>query len=260
MRIRPAVVFALACLSAAGRQPPSKEAALGERLAARFRQGTTPLDSPLVQDYVNRLGRRLAAHMPEAASPFTFTVIADDLCRPVHQPAALPGGFVFVPAPLLLAAQDEAELAGMLAHAMASVVQLGNRQITRFQIMSAAPIPPAFLVSCFAPPGPAIPPPYLAAERRAELAADRLAVHALAAAGFDPHALLRYLRRVLPDAARPALPLAKPIAALEDAIATLPATTYPPAAGLKPIQAEVRRLLPPAPPPKDDAPTLRPGG
>ena len=96
MRVRHAVVFALASLSLTAEQPPGKETALGERLAEKFRQQTTPIDRPLIQDYADRLGQRLGAQMPDAKFPFTFSVIAHELCRPVQEPAALPGGYVFV--------------------------------------------------------------------------------------------------------------------------------------------------------------------
>ena len=53
----------------------------------------------------------------------TFAVIAEDRGGYTHEPLAYPGGRIFVPAPLILAAGDEAEFAGMLAHAMANLVR-----------------------------------------------------------------------------------------------------------------------------------------
>jgi predicted Zn-dependent protease len=208
--------------------------------------------------------------MPHAKFPFTFSVIADDLCRPVQEPAALPGGYVFVSAALLLAARDEAEVAGMLAHAMGHISQQhGNQQITQAMFMSVAPMPLTSTVSCGGGAGIAVPQGFMASQRRAELEADRLAVEAMADAGFDPNALLRYIRRVQPDdatlprvryGAPLVLPRAKRIEALEQAIGKLPERTYTPGVNLNPIQAEVRRVVPAAPLPKDSAPTLRPGG
>ena len=270
MRVRHVAALALACLPLAGQQSSVKEATLGKRLAAEFRQRTTPIDSPPVQNYVAGLGQRLAAQMPGAMLPFTFSVIVDDLCRPMHEPAALPGGYVFVPAALLLTAQDEGELAGMLAHAMGHIEQRhGNRQVTQGMLMNVAPMPITFAASCGGESGQAVPQTIAASERQIELEADRLAVQAMADAGFDPKVLLRYIRRVQPDDAAlskvsyeaPAvLPRARRIAALEQAVGKLPARRFSSGASLGPMQEEVRRVLPPAALPKDDAPTLRSGG
>jgi predicted Zn-dependent protease len=104
-----------------------KEAALGKQLAAEVRQRTTPIQNPAAQDYVNRLGNRLASHT-DTKVPFTFSVVAEDPCSTTHEPVALPGGYVFVPAALFIAAQDEAEFAGMLAH---SIMHVAARHGTR---------------------------------------------------------------------------------------------------------------------------------
>jgi hypothetical protein len=54
---------------------------------------------------------------------FTFILFADDTCEITHEPASLPGGYVFVPASLFVATHNEAEFAGMLAHAMEHVAE-----------------------------------------------------------------------------------------------------------------------------------------
>jgi predicted Zn-dependent protease len=95
-----------------------KEAALGVGLAEDARRQTTKLDNPEVQAYVERVGRRLAAHLPDTSLTFTIAVITDDRGGPTHEPIAIPGGYLFVPTSLILAAQNEAEFAGMLSHAM----------------------------------------------------------------------------------------------------------------------------------------------
>src|SRR5271169_284582 len=74
-----------------------KEAAIGRQLAADFRQRTTPIDSATVQNYLDHLGRGIAAQIKDAKFPYTFSVIADDPCPTVHEPVALPFGYVFVP-------------------------------------------------------------------------------------------------------------------------------------------------------------------
>jgi len=116
----------------AGREPNlysrEKEMALGASLAQQVQRTATPLNSPAALDYVQRLGAKLAAQLPEPRFSFTFAVTSNDQGNALHEPLSLPGGYIFVPASLFLAAQDEAEFAGMLAHAMAHVA---DRDLTR---------------------------------------------------------------------------------------------------------------------------------
>jgi len=173
-----------------------KEASLGRQLAAEFRKRTTVIDSPTVQDYLDRLGRRLESHLPDANFPFTFSAIAEDPCPAIHEPAALPGGYVFVPAALFIAAQDEAEFSGMLAHAMEHIAQRhGTRQATRGTMVNSSSVPLIFMGGGCSE-GHAIPLGFIASQRSAELEADFLAVQTIARAGFNPRALVEYLRRV----------------------------------------------------------------
>jgi len=93
-----------------------KEAAIGRQLALETQRRTEAINDPGVEEYVKRLGLRISARMPEAKFPFTFSVITDDPCPSLHEPLAIPGGYIFVPAALLIEVHDEAEFAGMLAH------------------------------------------------------------------------------------------------------------------------------------------------
>jgi predicted Zn-dependent protease len=160
---------------------------------------TSSFDNPVVQKYLDRLGQRLAAQMPEASFPFTFTTVVDDPCTTTHEPFAPPGGYVFVPSGLFLAAQDETEFAGMLVHAMEHIAQRhGMRQAARDTIANGASIPLIFVASWTGACSDtyAIPLGFVASQRSAELEADVLAVQAMARAGFDPTALVRYIDRV----------------------------------------------------------------
>jgi predicted Zn-dependent protease len=82
-----------------------EEMALGRQLAAQFQRDTTPLVSPAALAYINGIGQHLVAQF--GASPFTYTfaLVADDPTV-MHEVAAFPGGFLFVPASLILAAKD----------------------------------------------------------------------------------------------------------------------------------------------------------
>ena len=199
-----------------------KEIALGRQLAAEFRKKTETIDSPSAHAYVDGIGQRLAAEAAGAPFHYTFELIATDPAA-LHEPVAFPGGFIFVPAALILAVQDEDELAPMLAHAIAHTA---GRETSR-----------PFFIGGPAPFG------MLPAQRRSELDADRLAVHMTAAAGWDPAGLARYIeRQASSDAPR--------IEAIRNAMAQLPARSYEPRSGLRAIQQEIRRLTGPvkAPP------------
>jgi beta-barrel assembly-enhancing protease len=170
-----------------------KESALGKRLAAEFREHTTAIASPSVQLYIENLGQELASQMPKTAFSFTFRVVAEDPCPTIHEPAPLPGGYVFVPAALFLAAQDEAEFAGMLAHAMAHVVEHhGTQQATPGKLMQFASIPVDFNRGIGCASGLAVPVRFLEFQRTLENEADLLAVQTMALTEFDPNALVRY--------------------------------------------------------------------
>src|ERR1700683_385393 len=103
-----------------------KEIALGQQLAGNVRRENTALADQAVQDYVVRLGNQLAAQAGGPDFPYSFTVLADRVNpqpNPTEEPTALPGGPIFVPVRLILQAQSEAELAGMLAHAIEHVAE-----------------------------------------------------------------------------------------------------------------------------------------
>lgn len=113
----------------------AKEAALGASLAQQVRPTATPLDNPAALDFVQRLGAKLAAQLPEPRFTYTFVVTAGDQSNVLHEPLSLQGGCIFVPASLSLAVQDEAEFAGMLARAMSRVADRdGTRAATQGEL------------------------------------------------------------------------------------------------------------------------------
>jgi predicted Zn-dependent protease len=103
---------------------------------------------------------------------------------------------VFVPAALFIAAQNEAEFSGILAHAMEHIAQRhGTRQATRGTMINCGSVPLIFIGGGCSE-GHAIPLGLMARQRSAELEADSLAVQTMARAGFNPRALMHYLQRV----------------------------------------------------------------
>jgi predicted Zn-dependent protease len=158
---------------------------------------------------------------------------------------------MFVPAALFVAAQDEAEFAGMLAHAMAHIVERHGTQLaTRGELTQAASIPLVFATGC-ASEG-TLPVGFLRFQRGFERQADLQGVQTMAHAGFDPNALIRYTERVEPlvspiQAAFSPLPLRDDrIASILSEIAKLPPANYatPTAGEFEAAREEVRRLLP----------------
>src|ERR1043166_6789813 len=92
------------------------EVKLGRQLAAEVEREAKFVDDPIITEYVNRVGQNIVLHS-DAKIPFTIKVIDSDEVNAF----ALPGGFFFVNKGLILAADNEAELAGVMAHEIAHV-------------------------------------------------------------------------------------------------------------------------------------------
>lgn len=108
-----------------------KEAALGRELAKEVEMQAKMLFDPAIGEYVNRLGQNLAGHS-DVSLPFTIKVVDSEEVNA----CALPGGFLFVNAGLILTAESEAELAAAMAHEIAHVAaRHATRQATRAAIM-----------------------------------------------------------------------------------------------------------------------------
>jgi predicted Zn-dependent protease len=274
MRLHALAVWIVASLLLTAQEPlqpagdsagVSKEVAMGRQLADQVRRQTTPLDSPGAQDYVDRLGRRIASHISGAEYPFVFSVIADDPCCTIHEPTALPGGYVFVPAALFLAAHGEDEFAGMIAHAMEHVAQArGTGAVTRSQVSNRASIPLIFTGGCAGTcsGGLAVPKDFVEVQRANAERADALAVQAMARAGFDPAALPRYIERVQPPGSAGRVSLLpdrdERVARMRSLIEGLPVGHYADSGpGFRSIQDEVRRLVNHRSPAARTPPTLR---
>jgi beta-barrel assembly-enhancing protease len=114
-----------------------KEIALGKSLAQEVERSSKLIDDPVVTEYVNRVGQNLVRNS-DAKVPFTIKVIDSDEVNAF----ALPGGFFYVNSGLILRAQEEAELAGVMAHEISHVTaRHGTRQATKGEIAQLATIP-----------------------------------------------------------------------------------------------------------------------
>ncbi len=93
-----------------------REIALGKQLAQEVERSSKLIDDPVVTEYVNRVGQNLVRNS-DARVPFTIKVIDSDEVNAF----ALPGGFFYVNSGLILRAQEESELAGVMAHEISHV-------------------------------------------------------------------------------------------------------------------------------------------
>src|SRR3989304_745027 len=115
--------------------------ALGKQLAQEVERSAKLVDDPVISEYVNRVGQNLVRNS-DAKVPFTIKVIDSD----AGNAFALPGGFFYINSGLMLRAESESELAGVMAHEIAHVAaRPSTKRETRGQHTQLAPIPPALL-------------------------------------------------------------------------------------------------------------------
>lgn len=177
-----------------------REIALGHQLSQEIEQSTRLITDPVVTEYVNRIGQNLVRNS-DARVPFTIKVVDSEEVNAF----ALPGGFFYVNTGLILAADDEAELAAVMAHEIAHVAaRHATKNMTRAQIWNMAQIPlmvvggpVAYAISEAA--ALAVPLGFLKFSRDAEREADLLGLEYDYAAGYDPHAFVDFFEKLGAD-------------------------------------------------------------
>src|SRR5205085_709389 len=118
-----------------------KEQMLGRQLAADVEHQVRLLNDPIITEYVNRVGQKLVRNS-DAQVPFTIKVVDDDDINAF----ALPGGFFYVNTGLIAAADNEAELAGVMAHEIAHVAaRHATKNATKQEIWNLASLPLIFV-------------------------------------------------------------------------------------------------------------------
>jgi predicted Zn-dependent protease len=174
-----------------------KEIALGKQLAQQVERQSKVVNDPVVSEYVNRIGQNLVRNS-DAKVPFTIKVIED----PTVNAFALPGGFFFVQTGLILKADTEAELAGVMAHEIAHVAaRHGTRQATRGEIAQLATIPLIFMggaaaYGIYEASGLLVPMSFLKFSRTFEAEADYLGVQYMYKTGYDPTAFVDFFEKI----------------------------------------------------------------
>ncbi len=174
-----------------------KQIAMGKGYAMQVEAQSKMITDPVVTEYVNRIGQNIVRNS-DAQVPFTIKVIDSDSVNAF----ALPGGFFYVNSGLILAADEEAELAGVMAHETAHVAAChAARENTRGEIAQLATIPLIFIGGAvgyagYEAAGLALPLTFLKFSRGFEAQADYLGLQYMYKAGYDPQAFIAFFEKV----------------------------------------------------------------
>lgn len=174
-----------------------REQLLGRELAQQTEMQTKLITDPVITEYINRIGQRIVRNS-DAQVPFTIKVIDSDEINAF----ALPGGFFYVNSGLILATDNEAQLAGLMAHEVAHVAaRHATRAQTRMQIWNVLSIPllyfggPAGMVVRNVA-GLAAPFSFMKFNRDAEREADLLGLEYEYATGYDPQEFVQFFEKL----------------------------------------------------------------
>lgn len=174
------------------------EIALGKELSQEVEKTSKLINDPVIVAYVNKVGQNLVRNS-DAKVPFTIKVIDDDHINAF----ALPGGFFYVNSGVLLHADNESELAGVMAHEIAHVcARHQTRNATKANIMQIASIPVMMTLpytlagyGIYEGMNLAIPLTYLKFSRDAEREADYLGIQYMYKAGYDPNGMINVFEK-----------------------------------------------------------------
>ena len=181
----------------------SEEAQIGRMIMRDIRMSGRVVEDPLITEYLNDVGSRIAAQTNDGEHRFTFFAVED----PRINAFALPGGYIGIHTGLLEATRNEDELAGVLAHEIAHVTQRHIARAihanSRQSLLTTAIMLGAIIVAAAGGGGDAVQGAVAVAQgtavqqrinftRSNEYEADRIGIAALAEAGFDPYGMASF--------------------------------------------------------------------
>ena len=173
------------------------EVKMGKQYSMQVESSVKLVQDPVVTEYVNRIGQNLVRNS-DAQVPFTIKVIDSDEINAF----ALPGGFFYVNSGLILAADEEAELAGVMAHEISHVcARHAMRQMTRANIAQLATIPLIFVgggigYGIYEASGVGLPLTFMKFQRNFEAEADYLGLQYMYKTGYDPQAFISFFEKI----------------------------------------------------------------
>ncbi|HVZ17466.1 MAG TPA: M48 family metallopeptidase [Terriglobales bacterium] len=174
-----------------------KQVAMGKQFAQQVEQSSKIINDPVISEYINRIGQNIVRNS-DARVPFTIKVIDSDDVNAF----ALPGGFFYVNSGLILAADNEAELAGVMAHEIGHVAAChAAREQTRGTLANLATIPLIFVgggigYAAYEASGFAVPATFMKFSRGFEADADYLGVEYLYKSGYDPQEFISFFEKI----------------------------------------------------------------
>lgn len=173
------------------------EIKMGKSYADEIEKSSKFITDPVVDEYVNRIGQNIVKNS-DCKVPFTIKVIDSDEINAF----ALPGGFFYVNSGLILNADEEAELAGVMAHETAHVcAHHAVRQMTRMNYAQLGTIPLIFIggwtgYGIYEAASIGIPITFMRFSREFESQADFLGVEYMYRAGYDPQAFITFFEKI----------------------------------------------------------------
>jgi beta-barrel assembly-enhancing protease len=175
-----------------------KEIALGAQIAQEFEQTARMVEDPVISDYVDRIGQNLVKHS-DAKVPFHIKVVDTDEVNAF----AFPGGYFYVNKGLILAADNEAELAGVMAHEISHVcARHATERMSKAQYIQFAAIPALFVGGYWTQTaiqnalGLGINLELMGITRASEKDADQLGIQYLWNTGYDPNAMVSFFEKL----------------------------------------------------------------
>jgi predicted Zn-dependent protease len=214
-----------------------KQIAMGKAYAQQVESSVKLVKDPVVTEYVNRIGQNLVRNS-DSKVPFTIKVVDSDVVNAF----ALPGGFFYVNSGIIMNADNEAEMAGVMAHEIAHVAACHiAREQTRGNLVNLASIPLIFVGGGLGyaiqnAAGLALPLGFLKFSRGFEAEADYLGTQYMYKSGYDPQAMIAFFEKVQ------AMEKKKP-GFLDKTFDTHPMT----ADRAERTQSEINSILPPRP-------------